>query len=121
MIEGALHTPTPEFLAGGGEMGALIRSYDWTDSPVGSATSWPQGLRTAIRIMLTSRQPFWVGWGEELTYFYNDAYKSIIGGKHPWALGQPTREVWARSGPISNRCSPPPWVGSRAPMSRRSF
>ena len=99
MIEGALHTPTPEFLTGGGEMGALIRSYDWTDSPVGSATSWPQGLRTAIRIMLTSRQPFWVGWGEELTYFYNDAYKSIIGGKHPWALGQPTREVWSEIWP----------------------
>jgi PAS domain S-box-containing protein len=49
----------------------------------------------AIRIMLTSRQPIWIGWGEDLTYFYNDAYKSIIGGKHPWALGRPTREVWS--------------------------
>jgi hypothetical protein len=33
--------------------------------------------------MLTSRQPFWLGWGPELTYLYNDPYKSIIGGKHP--------------------------------------
>jgi PAS domain S-box-containing protein len=48
----------------------------------------------AVRIMLSSRQPIWIGWGKELTYFYNDAYKSIIGGKHPWALGRPTREVW---------------------------
>jgi signal transduction histidine kinase len=48
----------------------------------------------AIRIMLTSRQPIWIGWGKELTYFYNDPYKSIIGGKHPWALGKPTIEVW---------------------------
>ena len=40
--------------------------------------------------MLTSRQPIWIGWGKELTYFYNDPYKSIIGGKHPWALGRPT-------------------------------
>ena len=35
--------------------------------------------------MLTSRQPIWIGWGSELNYLYNDPYKSIIGGKHPWA------------------------------------
>ena len=44
--------------------------------------------------MLTSRQPIWIGWGPELIYLYNDPYKSIIGGKHPWALGRPTSEVW---------------------------
>ena len=48
----------------------------------------------AVRIMLSSRQPIWIGWGKDLTYFYNDPYKSIIGGKHPWALGRPTQEVW---------------------------
>jgi GAF domain-containing protein len=51
-------------------------------------------LKIAVRIMLTSRQPIWIGWGEELTYLYNDPYKSIIGGRHPWALGQPTKLVW---------------------------
>ena len=56
--------------------------------------SWPQSLKTAVRIMLTSRQPIWIGWGRELIYLYNDPYKSIIGGKHPWALGRPTSEVW---------------------------
>ena len=45
--------------------------------------------------MLTSRQPIWIGWGTELIYLYNDAYQTIIGGKHPWALGRPTREVWS--------------------------
>jgi len=48
----------------------------------------------AVRIMLTSLQPIWIGWGKELIYLYNDPYKSIIGGKHPWALGKPTHEVW---------------------------
>jgi signal transduction histidine kinase len=48
----------------------------------------------AIRIMLTSLQPIWIGWGKDLIYFYNDPYKSIIGGKHPWAIGRPTLEVW---------------------------
>ena len=82
------------FLAGGGEMGALLRAQQWADSPLKAPETWPQSLKTAIRIMLTSRQPIWVGWGDELTFFYNDPYKSIIGGKHPVALARPTAEVW---------------------------
>src|SRR5690349_14226590 len=80
--------------AGGGEMGALMRACDWSCTPLGSPHTWPQSLKTAVRIMLTSRQPIWIGWGTDLTYLYNDAYKAIIGGKHPWALGRPTTEVW---------------------------
>ncbi|MDR5791390.1 response regulator [Caballeronia sp. LP003] len=94
----------PSFLLGGGEMGALIRGFDWTQTALGSPENWPQSLKTAIRIMLTSRQPIWVGWGSDLLFFYNDAYKSIIGGKHPHALGQPTsvvwREIWNDIGPL---------------------
>jgi signal transduction histidine kinase len=82
------------FLAGGGELGALMRAFDWAATPLGPPERWPQSLKTAVRIMLTSRQPFWIGWGDELTKLYNDPYKSIIGGKHPWALGRPASEVW---------------------------
>jgi signal transduction histidine kinase/FixJ family two-component response regulator len=85
----------PGFLAGGGELGRLIRQFDWAGTPLGPPDGWPPSLRMAIRIMLTSRQPIWVGWGRELIYFYNDPYKSIIGGKHPHALGRPTSEVWS--------------------------
>ena len=85
---------TTTFLVGGGEMGTLIRAYDWASTSIGASENWPQGLKTAIRIMLTSRQPIWIGWGPDLLYFYNDPYKSIIGGKHPVALGQPTAVVW---------------------------
>ena len=85
---------TPGFLLGGGDLGALMRAYPWDSTPLGPPALWPQSLKLAIRIMLTSRQPIWIGWGKDLTYFYNDPYKSIIGGKHPWALGRPTREVW---------------------------
>src|SRR5271165_2117863 len=82
------------FVAGGGDMGERIRAFDWATTSLGPISEWPQGLKTALRIMLTSRQPIWVGWGEELLYLYNDPYKSIIGGKHPQALGRPTKEVW---------------------------
>jgi hypothetical protein len=84
-----------DFLRGGGELGALMRQFAWAETPLGPPGGWPQSLKTAVRIMLTSRQPIWIGWGPELHYFYNDAYKSIIGGKHPWALGRPTAQVWA--------------------------
>ena len=84
----------PGFLSGGGELGHLIRSFDWEATSLGAPDTWPPNLRMALRIMLTSRQPIWIGWGRELIYFYNDPYKSIIGGKHPWALSRPTTEVW---------------------------
>ncbi|MGY3342690.1 ATP-binding protein [Bradyrhizobium sp. USDA 4459] len=83
------------FLAGGGEMGTLIRAHDWKSTPLGPPEHWPQSLKTAVRIMLTSRQPIWIGWGPDLIYLYNDPYQSIIGGKHPWALGRPTAQVWS--------------------------
>ena len=79
---------------GNSELAGLMRSYDWARSALGPPESWPQSLKTAVRIMLTSRQPIWIGWGRELIYLYNDPYKSIIGGKHPWALGRPTSDVW---------------------------
>jgi PAS domain S-box-containing protein len=97
-------TGAAAFLAGGGELGELMRARDWASTPLGAPAHWPQSLKTAVRIMLTSRQPIWVGWGQELTYLYNDPYKSIIGGRHPWALGRSTsevwREIWSEIGPM---------------------
>lgn len=71
-----------------------MRALDWTRTPLGPPEFWPQSLKTAVRIMLTCRQPMFVWWGPELINLYNDAYKSIVGGKHPAALGQPAHQVW---------------------------
>ncbi|ESQ79139.1 ATP-binding protein [Asticcacaulis sp. YBE204] len=87
-------TLSVDFLRGKGELASLMRAFDWSQTAIGPAHRWPQSLKTAVGIMLTSRQPIWIGWGPDLIYLYNDAYKSIIGGKHPQALGKPTREVW---------------------------
>ncbi len=91
------------FLQGGGEMGARIRDFDWSATPLGTPSTWPGSLKTCVRIMLTSRQPMFVWWGEEMINLYNDAYKSIVGGKHPKALGQKAsdvwREIWDEAGP----------------------
>ncbi|MCK7556722.1 response regulator [Chitinophaga sedimenti] len=85
----------PGFLTGGGELGELIRGKDWSATPLGPVDTWPQSLRTCVRIILTSSQPMFVWWGPDLINLYNDAYKAIVGGKHPDALGQPARQVWA--------------------------
>ena len=84
----------PIFLLGGGEMGERIRNFDWTTTPLGDPEGWEQSLKTCVRIMLSSSQPIWIGWGKQLIKLYNDPYKSIVGGKHPAALGKPVRKVW---------------------------
>jgi PAS domain S-box-containing protein len=84
------------FLNGGGEMGALIRTHDWSGTPLGPPENWPQPLRTAIRLLLNTGHPMYVWWGPDLLCFYNDAYRRSIGPeRHPCSLGRPAREVWA--------------------------
>jgi signal transduction histidine kinase/DNA-binding response OmpR family regulator len=98
-------TEAEVLFAGGGELGMLMRAYDWEQSPLGPVAGWPQSLKTCVRIILTSRQPMFVWWGEHLINLYNDAYKAIVGGKHPGALGQPAalvwKEIWDEVGPRS--------------------
>src|SRR4051812_43426401 len=84
-----------DFLAGGGEMGERIRSFAWSDTPLGPPDHWPAGLRTSLRTLLTTRHPVFVFWGPELTGFYNDAYSRSLGPeKHPGILGIPGQQAW---------------------------
>lgn len=87
------------FLAGGGEMGERTRSFDWAAHPLGRPENWPQSLKIAIRILLTSRYAMWIGWGSEFYFFCNDAYSPTLGNKQDWALGASARKVWAEIWP----------------------
>jgi two-component sensor histidine kinase len=88
--------PGLDFLAGGGEMGALMRAFDWNASALGSPDKWPQSLRVAVRLLLNTGHPMLIWWGEDLIQFYNDAYRRTMGPeRHPGALGQRGRECWA--------------------------
>src|SRR5581483_4067202 len=80
---------------GDSELAALMRATDWSRTALGSPQTWPQSLRTIVRMLLTSRYQMWMGWGPQLHFFYNDAYRPTLGAKHPDALGRPTRELWA--------------------------
>ncbi|GCE07265.1 ATP-binding protein [Dictyobacter aurantiacus] len=81
--------------ANGGNVGQLMRAYDWASSPVGAVEDWPQSLRTAVSICLASQFPMLIWWGPEYVMLYNDAYAAILGEKHPRALGRPGFECWS--------------------------
>ena len=88
-----MHEHLP-FLQGGGQLGELIRSKDWSATSLNSPDAWPESLRSAVAISLSSGFPIAIYWGETFTLIYNDAWSSIPGQKHPWALGMPGAMVW---------------------------
>src|SRR5688572_21519826 len=101
-------TRPEDCLAGGGEMGAMMRAVDWSVTPLGPVADWPQSLRTIISTMLESRFAMVVAWGPEFRFFYNDRYRPVLGKtKHPTALGAPAEqtfpEAWPFIGPLFNK------------------
>src|SRR5262245_11899225 len=80
------------WLQGGGEMGELIRSLDWSATPIGPIESWSPALRMMVRFLLANRFPMLLWWGPEYISIYNDQYRPILGTKHPSALGQPVHQ-----------------------------
>lgn len=90
-----------DFLQDGGEMGALMRAHDWSTSSLGLPATWPQPLRTVVRLMLNTGHPMYIWWGRDGACLYNDAYRESIGPeRHPGSLGRPAREVWEEIWPI---------------------
>ncbi len=84
------------FLQGGGEMGELIRTKDWSKTSLKNPETWPQSLRTTLSIILNSKFPMFLFWGPDLICFYNDAYRPSLGidGKHPAMLGEKAPNYW---------------------------
>jgi PAS domain S-box-containing protein len=101
-------TPVPDWLAGGGVLGQLIRTHDWSNTPLGAIDCWPQSLKTSVNLILNSQHPMWLGWGPEATFLYNEAYIPVLSSaKHPSALGKPAAEVWSEiwdiCGPLADK------------------
>ena len=83
------------FLAGGGEMGKLVRAHDWASTPLGDVGTWSQALRTVVRLMLTTSHPMAIYWGPDHIGLYNDGFSALIGPqKHPAFLGARARVIW---------------------------
>ena len=64
-------TPLPPFLAGGGEIAPLIAAFDWGATALGPLRAWPDHVRHATALMLRSRTPIVMLWGEPGVMIYN--------------------------------------------------
>ncbi|WP_171036445.1 ATP-binding protein [Dyadobacter sediminis] len=89
-----------QFLSGGGQMGALIRSMDWSNTALGPTNQWPQSLKTSVSLCLSSTFPILIAWGPELIQIYNDSYRPICGAKHPQSMGQNFKICWETALPV---------------------
>src|SRR5262249_3446572 len=87
------------FLEGGGKVGALMRTHDWSNSPLGAPETWPQSLRAIVALLLHSKFPMFVAWGKDLGFLYNDPYAEILGAKHPRSLGARFYDIWSEIWP----------------------
>lgn len=88
-----------DFLTAGGQIGASLKALDWSRSPLGAPSSWPQSLRSVVDLILQSRFPMFVAWGDELGFIYNAPYAEILGSKHPNALGGRLQDIWSEIWP----------------------
>ncbi|MGC4854879.1 ATP-binding protein [Micromonospora sp. DT4] len=99
--------PRTDLFDDGGDTGRLMAELDWADTPLGAVSGWTQSLRSAVRVVLSSRYPMLLLWGERFSQLYNDAYSALIGDKHPAALGGDVRvtlaEGWDVLAPLIER------------------
>ncbi|MBD2465396.1 response regulator [Oscillatoria sp. FACHB-1407] len=95
----ASESPNPlseSLFAGGGEMGVLMRSFDWSTTPLGPVENWSSSLRTSVSTILASRFAQSIFWGHDYIQLYNDDFAPILATKHPTALGKPACETWLK-------------------------
>lgn len=89
----------PEMISGG-QIGQLVREKDWSTTPLGAYSSWPQSLRSSLSLVLNSKYIAALYWGPQQWLLYNDAYSEALGDRHPWAFGRPMKEVLSDIEPV---------------------
>lgn len=99
----SLPTDYPWFLPADRELGRLIREQDWTHTSLGPLDNWPDALCHTLASMLRTEAPMALFHGTEGVLFYNDAYRSIAGLRHPSVLGQPVTIGWPEVAPFNRR------------------
>src|ERR1700679_2197338 len=87
-------------IRGGGEMAGRIRAFPWESTGLGAIETWPAEMVSVVNLMLCLPGLAAVFLGPDLRLLYNDAYISILDGRHAHALGQPARQIWSEAWPI---------------------
>lgn len=76
------------------QMSRRVRAYNWGATALGPIDQWPQALRTAVDITLSSKLPMVMAWGPDAQLIYNDAYAVFAGARHPYLLGLNVLAAW---------------------------
>lgn len=88
-----------QVFAGDSEMAMLMRSRDWSQTPLGSVETWSQSLKTTLNILFNAYCPMLLVWGHDRILFYNDAYSLVLSESDRIPLGQPINgsknEAWS--------------------------
>jgi hypothetical protein len=105
---------SPDCLVGGGQMGAVMRSMDWSKTPIGPVASWSPTLQMMVRLILSNRLQMFLWWGPRFIQIYNDASWPALGDKHPRSMGQPASECWAEIWHIIGPLIETPFLGGPA-------
>ncbi|NRQ50863.1 PP2C family protein-serine/threonine phosphatase [Aeromicrobium stalagmiti] len=93
-----------DLFSAAGDLRPHLDAVDWDSTTLGPMDQWSPALRNAVDLMLHSKFPMTLLWGDEFVLLYNDAYVPMIGDKHPAALGSTARdtfaEAWPQIGPL---------------------
>jgi two-component sensor histidine kinase len=88
----------------GGELAALVRRHDWSKSPLGPIEYWPSSLEIPVETVLRAGMPMALAWGPAGVMFYNDAWRPLLGRRHPTALGEQAdgvlEAIWPGTGAL---------------------
>ncbi|MES2522898.1 MAG: GAF domain-containing protein [Gemmatimonadota bacterium] len=86
---------TGDVFAGASAMAAACRAFDWSTTLLGVPAGWPPALRSTVALVLQSPVAMSLWCGPSFVLVYNDAYRGVLGSKHPASLGRPGGEVFA--------------------------
>ena len=84
-----------ELIHGKSQMAGLIRTHDWSATPLGPIADWSEDLLCSANLMLACAFPSLVFWGQDLVQLYNDAFIPLLAERHPTALGQRAMDCWS--------------------------
>ena len=60
-------------MTGGGKSGDIVRTTDWSATPLGDYACWPQSLRSSLSLVRNASGIAALYWGPEQRLLYNDA------------------------------------------------
>ena len=80
-----------------GNARSLLLDIDWATHSLGRPDTWTVGLRLALRNMFASPEPLYLFWGEERSFFFNDACTVVLGPRIDGFMAQPFGRIWEDS------------------------